>query len=213
MKQSVEENRVKWGWIVLVGMIITGLWISPASIMGYSFIIDQSNDAFSPLLYQSIQHLSPIGQEFTPTFSPLQVVELFTTDLDIDNGIGAVLLVNIHPWTITNPIIGTSSSVTLPDNFVGVTHFDFPSSVPLIPGNLYVIEAVVVSGNNWGIGSSGGPSSTYPGGRQILQGVPQPDNDLWFREGPIPELSTLLLLGSGLGILSMLRRKRAVKKV
>jgi len=112
-------------------------------------------------------------------------------------------------------IVGTSSPVTLSTNSFtsDITSFDFASPVPLVPNNLYVIEAVLASGGARGIGSSGGPLSTYPGGNQILKGVPQPNNDLWFREGikvPIPEPSSVLgiLTFGTLGTAGVFKRKQ-----
>ncbi len=149
---------------------------------GPTFIPDQDNAAFTPSGFQSIQALSPIGQEFTPTLSSLDFVELFTEDFgDAHNGVGGELVVNIRHGTITDSIIATSLPVTLPDSFSGITHFNFPSSVSLTPGEIYIIEITVASGDNWGVGMSGVP--TYAGGGPILQGVSQTGYDLWFKEG------------------------------
>ena len=142
-------------------------------------VIDQSNDDFEPSLFQSIPIFSPIGQEFVPEFNSLNVVELFTSDF---NSGAETLLVNVREGDIFGPIVGTSDSVVASD-FDGVTRFNFEEIVPLNPGETYVIDVVLESGSNWGIGSSGGPFSTYPDGNQILNGEPQPNNDLWFREG------------------------------
>jgi hypothetical protein len=49
--------------------------------------------------------------------------------------------VGIHQGGITGPVIGTSSAITLLSGiFREVVRFDFPTSVPLVPGNLYAIE-------------------------------------------------------------------------
>ncbi len=153
---------------------------------GPTFIPDQVNAAFTPSGFQSIQELSPIGQEFTPTLSSLDLVELFTEDFgNLHNGVGGELVVNIQRGTITGPIIATSLPVTLPDSFSGITHFNFPSSVSLTPGEIYVIEVTVASGDAWGVGMSSGPLSTYAGGGPILQGVSQTGYDLWFKEGQV----------------------------
>jgi hypothetical protein len=178
-------------------VMIFALWIGPATAGAHPFIVDQQNDGFFPPFFQSIQLLGPMGQEFTPTLPSLDVVELFTADMVSNDG-GVNLQLNIRALSILGAIVGTSLVVPLPDAFFGVTHFDFPAPVPLAPAGIFVIEVLVVEGQNWGVGSSG--DGTYPGGDQIIHGVNFPDNDLWFREGPVaaPEPSALFLLAAGL---------------
>ena len=71
-------------------------------------------------------------------------------------------------------------TVTIPFGSEGVWHFDFPSAVPLMPGQIFVIEVVATGQGNPGI--AGGNQPPYPGGRVIVLGNPGQD-DLWFREG------------------------------
>jgi hypothetical protein len=211
-------REVKWTRTLLAAAMLMAFWASPATVRALPFTGDQVNDAFAPDLFVSIQFFGPIGQEFTPTRPSLDVVELITTDFEGVVGapsVGANLFVNIRQSTITGPIAGTSS-VALPDHFGGITHFDFPSAVSLVPGNLYVIEAVVTSGDNWGIGIISRPPdspfsfSTYPGGNVIIFGEPGFNSDMWFREGPVvPEPSTLFLMGSGLAGLAFFSRRSA----
>lgn len=169
---------------ILIAALTTILILAQVS---YAFaadsigVVDQAN-VVDVRLEDSIQGFSPIGQSFTPMLSGLDVVELWTMDFDSGNVPGVELYVNIRQSTIDGPILGTSNLLQLPDNFSGETHFTFPSLVRLTPGELYVIEVVAV-GSDWGIGSSGGPSSTYPGGTWIIMGVAGDNNDLWFREG------------------------------
>lgn len=107
--------------------------MAPATVGAHPFIVDQHNDGFVPPFYQNIQLLGPMGQEFTPSLAFLDVVELHTADLVSNDG-GAALQLNIRALTIFGAILGTSLVVPLADGFFGVTHFDFPVPVPLVPG-------------------------------------------------------------------------------
>jgi hypothetical protein len=151
---------------IYIQALILLLPFYPASVCADPFTLDQSNEPL-PGMFTSIRFHAPIGQEFTPTQRSLEVVEFFTGNpFSIP---GVTLFVNIRNGTINGPILGTSFILPLPDTFVGVTHFDFPSSVALVPGLLYVMEIQLASGENEGV-FVGGPS--YPGGRAIVDGVP-----------------------------------------
>jgi len=174
---------------ISIVIIILGVWsVSPALAGDSIAVVDQSN-VVNVGLIDSIQILGPIGQEFTPAISGLDEVQLWTEDFGTGNGQETELQVIIRARTIDGPILGTSLITSLPDKFQGITSFRFPELVSLRPGDLYVMQVIVVSGgtvligHNWGVGSSGGPGSTYPGGTWIIQGKPLPGNDLWFREG------------------------------
>jgi hypothetical protein len=150
----------------------------------WPYYIDQANTA-RRTLSQNIVGFSPVGQEFTPNFETLDVVELY-----LDGGTtGAEFKINIRSGTITGTIVSESNTVTLPgNNFEGEVSFDF-DGVVLIPNEIYVIELVHISGDSghWMVASTS--RNSYPHGRQILRGEPQENNDLWFREG-VWELDT-----------------------
>jgi hypothetical protein len=67
----------------------------------------------------------------------------------------------IHAGTITGQILGESLPVSLPGGFEGITEFTFPGIVPLQPGGLFVIEAVVLSGDEWAVGRTHGLSQPF----------------------------------------------------
>ena len=176
------------GAIVTLTLILFAVSSCPAD----EYLWDQTNDWFNPSLSQSIEHFSPIGQEFTPNLDYVEVFQLWIYNVSEYPG---DFVVNIRSNSITGPLLGTSSTSTLPGWFIGLVTFDF-EPVPLVPQTLYVIELVQTVGTGGSVYSKGDSQSTYPLGCQILWGLPQDNNDLWFREG-ILEVSALQMMTWG----------------
>ena len=152
-----------------------------AAASASSLKLDQSN-IFTDGGAWSIQQLGPVGQAFVPTLPVMDRVELWTADGDPQTS-GVALQVYIRENSISGQVIGTSSITSLTDGFSGIARFDFPEAVPLVPGNLYVLEVVAVSGDNWMVGWN---EDTYSSGYAIVLGEPA-GSDLWFREWAMVE--------------------------
>ncbi len=124
----------------------------------------------------------PTGQEFTPSGSSLDVVELFLNTQD--PGVGNVFL-RIRETSITGNVIGTSDTLSV--EILGLPsskrRFRFEPSVPLQAGSPYVLEVVHAGGPRMSVSASNFGSNTYAAGRAIFNGSPVTDTDLWFRLG------------------------------
>jgi len=147
--------------------------------------LDQKNDATATGGH-NVMLYSPIGQEFVPDLSALDVVQLWLIGGSSYSGPGEFVM-NIRSGTIGGQLLGASAVTALPYRFLGVASFEF-ERVALTPGQTYVIELVQLSGQNWLVGTT--QSNPYVSGRMILEGRPIESMDLWFREGavePLPE--------------------------
>ena len=165
--------------VCIIGVFSAGLVVTQAFV--HPFLIDQANDVAAP--FQGwVTGASPLGQEFTPTFFSLDVVELQMNSQS--TSVGGSVFVQIRAGTIAGPILGTSLTVNIPPGTaINVAHFDFAAPVPLAPGAIHVIDIIGVTGS-LGVFTAGGfGNNTYPGGAAIASGVIQQDDDLWFREG------------------------------
>jgi len=157
-----------------------------------------------------IQNVQPTGQSFTPSLSGIGFVRLNLFDQTRNNGIGAVVYVNLRSDSITGPIVDSTAPVALPDNFglplnTGFVTFFFPAEVPLQLGVKYYLQPVVQSGDLWGIF---GGSFGYTGGELYANGTAF-TSDYWFREGIIvPEPSTFAFLLVAVGIIAYARGKQ-----
>lgn len=188
----------------------------PANAEAQGVIIDQSNDQTNPrnLAYWTLQVSTPVGQEFVPTLNAMNFVEAaFTTR---EGGSSLITMqVLIHASTITGPVVGSSTMDTFsaPYNFGGfggVHRFEFSSTVPLVVGNVYVMDFVQQTPVGNFIGTD--PSMAYTSGQMIRGGVPFDGFDLWFREGlavPEPSTALLVLLGFSLFFLIFRRQRNA----
>jgi hypothetical protein len=183
-------------WLETVFISTLFLWLPTLSVTAQPFLVDQRNDNF-PITGGFGFGASPLGQEFTPTFKALDVVEILIGPRDPTS----VGLVNIRIGSIDGPIIGTSLPSTIDGD---IMRFDFSSLVSLIPGDLYVLEPLVLT-EPFGIAFS--DTDTYANGRGIAFGSPVSNRDMWFREGvatvqtvPEPNMSRVL----GIGLLGLL---------
>lgn len=144
----------------------------------------------SPFSY-NIAFFAPIGQSFVPRLKALDFVSVYFDDASCSGtgGPGGDLRVRIKKTSITSgAIIGESNTIHFDNCFVGLRQFQFPSYVPLTPGQTYFIEVVYVSGNTSAVFLDLN-SSFYPAGSFYLSGAETP-GDLVFQEGIFYSLPT-----------------------
>ena len=205
LRPSSSRQLPRW-LSALIGVLFFGL-AQPLEVTAHPFlVIDQRNDAFVPTGGFGFG-AAPLGQEFTPSLTALNAVEILIGPKDP----AAVAVVNIRADSITGPIVGTSLPGIFEPDVIGSSwiHFGFAALVALVPGDRYVIEPVIISGLAFGPVFS--DADTYPGGRAIVFGSPLLDRDMGFREGlAVPEPATLSLLVVGLVVVAgrMVRRRR-----
>src|SRR5579859_827779 len=68
-----------------------------------------------------VQNLAaPWGQSFTPTLSSIDFIRLTFDDGNPNDGRGATAYITLRSDAIDGPIIGTTTSTTMPNGFSGV---------------------------------------------------------------------------------------------
>ncbi len=147
--------------------------------------LDQANDSYASGGY-TIQSGSSVGQEFTPTASSLDVVEL---KMNTQTGSSGQAFVRIRSASITGTILGVSDtvSVTVTGSPLSLRRFSFSQPVPLASSATHVLEVVHTGGvGSLGVLLTGSGGNTYAGGRAIYNGAPIAGDDFWFREGRTP---------------------------
>lgn len=156
------------------------------------------------------------AQTFTPTLNSLNFVDLYIADM-LEDTLGAGFLVRIRGGSPDGAVLGTSNPRSLPSGYGfdgGVeTRFTFPDSVSLTPGSTHALEVIQVNGGDFGLGY--GLADPYAGGEAYSGGTAQGHLDMWFREGvlsersAVPEPGALALFLPALGVVGLLRRRRA----
>jgi hypothetical protein len=176
---------------MLLASIIVPLQIFQAQEAYGHGIVDQSFTTGGVL--NSISGVT--GQGFTPTVNNLVAVDLFLAcdfktidpnpeedgdEIDVCDDPSGSLTVNIRQGAVNGPVVGTTSkSLNLPAfPSVSVEHFDFPASVPLIPGNQYFME---FQESNMEAMLDSNCNNLYAGGTFIQNGVDTTDCDALFR--------------------------------
>jgi hypothetical protein len=163
-------------------------------------------DPVIPTRYQPLYSLSgTLGQEFTPTMSSLNFVDLYV-NMIIPGAMSGSFDVRIRRDNIGGEIIGTSEALftLLSIKGEGEARVRFETAVPLTPGQRYVAELELAPGNVGLIYFLAFNGGSYSGGRAILHGNPALDVDLWFREGfEVPEPTVLVLASFG-GLLAFI---------
>ena len=157
-----------------------------AELLDYT--VDQRHDATNvSISAHNIQMTGPLVQEFIPQASGLKVVELWTEDFGTprSNGLGVTLQVALRADTTNGIVLGISQRVRLPDDYNGVTRFDFAETIALQPGQRYALEVQLVSGDAWGVHSYGREDAQYLPGR-YFRGSKTDGLDMWFRTGLTP---------------------------
>jgi len=142
-----------------------------------------------------------IAQSFTPSLSAVGFVQFQTVTFQDNNGAGVVVAVNLRQGAYNGSIISSTTPLVIVRGPIQIGTFYFPEEVPVIPGQRYFFEPVLLSAGNLDIGTKS--PSPYLGGDLWSNGLMDPQADLWFREGimvPEPDTIWLLLFGGGVFI-------------
>jgi len=177
------------------GVVVDQSLQPPPIIPGESYHYDAAGATLMP----------QTGQEFTPLLNGLDFADVNLLPQSPTNT--GTFEIAIHQGNITAPVLGLSGEAVRSGGTPGSnTHFTFSSTVPLTPGDTYVLEVLQIAGSSgWAVEV---PTSaivngqtidmSYPGGLLIYCGVPQATEDMIFQEGifvPEPGVSSLCLLG------------------
>jgi hypothetical protein len=184
-------------------------------ILAQRFVYDQQSSN-SPSLFGDYLNIQtePLTQSFVPALSAIGFVQFEFWDISGNGNNGATVYVNLwsgSPNVNSATLLGSTTPVYMPNGFgssiPGVTNFYFSTLLTLTPGQTYYLQPVVQSGDNpWDIWN---PGDTYSSGQLYGSGAFfQPSTDLWFREGVVPEPSTLALCSFS-GILGYTLRRRS----
>jgi hypothetical protein len=190
--------------ILANGSAVLFLAIAAATQASPLGTIDQQNSIATNDFYSGQNR---IGQSFVPSLSAIDAIEF---ELGALTG-GNTVFVNLRNGLagsggLDGPIIGTSNTVVIPiDATFEWRHFDFPSRIPLAPGNVYVAELVGVNGHAGRLTLN----SSYPLGAALPPTSFETEWDLVFAEGlHVPEPSSAAIALSFLWLSALVNGRR-----
>jgi hypothetical protein len=200
---SLEQAKMNTRF--LSAITVSAFFPLLASAQGTMILDQQSSDeANGGNNLNIIQYAQPTGQSFTPSLNGIGFVRFNLFDQNRNNGMGAVVYVNLRSDAIDGPIMDSTAPVAIPDNFglplnTGYVTFLFANTVPLQPGVTYFLQPVVQSGDLVGIFAG---AFNYPGGAEYAGGNRSATADYWFQQGiVVPEPSSFILFLFGVGLL------------
>jgi hypothetical protein len=133
-----------------------------------------------------------LGQSFTPNAAG---IDLFDVQA-LSSGFTITQLELFNGETVTGTPIATSGAVVINYGSLQTTEYQFSSTVPLVPGNLYTARIDLLSGPAFQLAFSS--ANPYQRGLAIDEhGFTVPNVDWVFSEGllSVPEPSTGMLFG------------------
>jgi hypothetical protein len=136
--------------------------------------------------YVSATMYLPLGQEFVPTLSRIDWVEMWGTPLRIVPNGTERLSVEIHAGQVTESPLATSAMIDSPVMYgwPRLLRFEFQPGVALVPGETYVLVVRDSGELYWAMQCELDPGEElYSSGHGVMSGIANPALDLWFREG------------------------------
>jgi len=172
-------------------------------------IIDQASVPDGEILGQGLSvPRASVVQSFTPTFSSIGFVQFQDFVIpDISSG-GVTVFVQLRDGGSLGPVIATTAISFLQNRGTENTVFYFSDNIPITSGREYFVEPVVLGGGSLELLKKSG--SSYERGDLYANGIPNPGEDLWFREGivvPVPEPGIVWMGVVGAGMLWLSRRR------
>ena len=180
---------VLFRWCVLVAT----LGVPAAALAGPIVVLPSGST-------DQILFLSPLGESFTAEDPRIDSFAFWVRDFNPSTG-PADLSLDIRLYagvSFDGPLLGSGTFTGLFAGFDNYADVNF-SSIPLIVGNVYSAQLIDTT-PRWGVAQG---SVVFPDSEALYAGLVNPTFNWAFRvvpsePVPVPEPSSLLLLGSGL---------------
>jgi hypothetical protein len=200
----MEALRHRCQWIVAV------LACMAATVHGQNLLFDQISSPYLQTPFGTPALNFNLSQSFTPGLSGVGFVELQT--VTYPEGGSSLSRVWLRQDGVDGPRLASTEPLLVEDNGLAIRTYFFPENISVTPGTKYWLEFELMSitGPAVDLSVQEVSPSSYTAGDMYFRG-PQPDIDLWFREGmviPEPKVVHMLVLGAlGFGGCNWLARR------